>query len=49
MDLFTGRKMASGISLAAPGGLEANFPLDLSVFHTKLLQVVNLEEELEAA
>jgi len=43
IDLFLGKKMKSGISLAAEGGLELNFPLDTSVFYTKELQAATLE------
>lgn len=43
MDLFTGRKMASGISLGAEGGLEANYPIDTDVFETRELQAVELQ------
>lgn len=48
MDLFTGAKMASGISLAAEGGLEANFPIDPAIFFTKELSAVTVEEGEEA-
>lgn len=48
MDLFTGQKMATGISLAADGGLDANYPIDLTSFYTKELQPI-VVGELQAA
>lgn len=40
MDLFSGQKLASGISLAAEDGINTNFPLDLRIFSTQRLEAV---------
>jgi radical SAM superfamily enzyme YgiQ (UPF0313 family) len=42
IDLFTGQPMRSGISLAAEGGIEANFPLNTDVFFTHEMQAIDV-------
>jgi len=42
IDIFTGKKMASGVSLAAEEGLDLNFPVDLEVFSTKEMQAIEV-------
>lgn len=41
-DLFSGAKMASGVSLPAEGGLDLNFPVDVEWFYTKELQAAEV-------
>lgn len=41
-DLFTGNRMASGLSLAAENGLDINFPVDMDRFYTKELQAIEM-------
>lgn len=48
MDLFSGKKLASGICLAAEGGLEINFPARTDVFYTHELQSVELSDLVAA-
>ncbi len=38
--------MATGISLGAPEGIEANFPLNYDIFHTRELRAVDVDEEV---
>ena len=42
VDIFTGRKMASGVSLAADEGLELNFPVDVGIFQTEEMQAIDV-------
>lgn len=49
MDLFSGSKMKTGLSLAAEEGLDKNYPIDMELFFTKQLQAIDIGEELEAA
>ena len=49
MDLFTGEKMKSGISLAAETGLDTNFPVEMDKFFTKQLTAIEIQPQLEVA
>jgi radical SAM superfamily enzyme YgiQ (UPF0313 family) len=49
IDLFRGEKLKTGVSLAAEGGLEINYPIDMSLFFTRQLQAIDVEPELVAA
>lgn len=42
-DLFSGMPLKSGISLAAEGGLEANYPLDYEVFYSKHMKAIDAD------
>jgi len=42
MDLFTGKKMESGLSLASETGLDRNFPVEMDQFFTKQLTAIDL-------
>jgi len=44
MDLFTGQRLASGISLTADVGLDANFPVDMDRFFTKQLTAIDVNQ-----
>jgi len=44
MDLFTGEKMRSGISLVAEDGLDKNFPIEMEGFFTKQLTAITVEK-----
>lgn len=48
IDLFSGKKMTSGISLIADGGLDANFPVDMDRFYTRQLQAIEVKEAIAA-
>jgi len=46
MDLFTGSRLASGISLQADTGLDVNFPVDMERFFTKQLTAIDVNQAL---
>jgi len=46
MDLFTGARLASGISLTADVGLDTNFPVDMERFFTKQLTAIDVHQAL---
>jgi len=39
-DLFTGKKMLTGLSLSSENGIEKNYPLDLGLFFTRQLKAI---------
>lgn len=48
MDLFTGMKFKSGVGLAAEGGMDINFPLDMELFSTRNLTCVDPDQLIAA-
>jgi hypothetical protein len=49
MDLFTGMKMQSGVSLAAEGGLDINFPIEMERFFTHELEAIDVSRGYQTA
>ena len=49
LDSFTGEPLVSGVSITAPGGIQTNFPLDLTPFESSLLNAVEFWKMEDAA